>query len=137
MVQLHRSSLACLASAFLASAWGVGAAHAQMALVTQSGGSVTAYCGGGDARVDGSGTLINFQDECRSLTVNGTGNNIEVHLIPGGIITLNGGSNSVVYAPVGGTLGATIVEHAHGNRIERLAARPGGMAIITNGAPQR
>jgi hypothetical protein len=46
-----------------------GTAYGQGAAISQSGGAVSADCGGGDATVNGSGNSITFRNPCRALTV--------------------------------------------------------------------
>jgi outer membrane protein OmpA-like peptidoglycan-associated protein len=132
MVRLNRSTLRHLAFVALASGWPLGGALAQGAVVAQSGTATSADCAGSDARVDGSGNSVIFRNACRSLTVNGSGNTIQVELQSGAALALNGSGNRVSYAPVGGAQDAAVSDHGQGNSVQRTAAIQAGTATIAS-----
>lgn len=112
---------------------GQGTAHAQGAVVSQSGVGVTEDCAGGDAVVQGSGDSVTFRNACRSLAVNGSGNTIQVELQSGGAVVLNGTGNRITYSPTGGAQDAAVTDHGQGNTVMRLADNGAGSAIIAGG----
>jgi hypothetical protein len=57
-------------------------------------------CDGADAHVDGNSNRLVFHGACRSLTVTGSNNIVEIELVPGGRIFLTGTANHVTFAPV-------------------------------------
>jgi outer membrane protein OmpA-like peptidoglycan-associated protein len=107
-----------------------GPAHAQGTTVAQSGTAVTADCAGGDATLNGSGDSIIFRNTCRTLTVNGSGNTIQIELTSAGAITLNGTGNRVSYMPIGGSAAATVTDHGQGNSVVQVSALGGGTTTI-------
>jgi Protein of unknown function (DUF3060) len=101
-------------------------AYAQGAIVARSGTAFIADCAGGDATVNGSGDSIMFRNPCRTLTVSGSGNTIQIDLASAGTVTLNGNGNRVSYASAGGTQNVAVEDHGQGNAVTRVAALLGG-----------
>jgi Protein of unknown function (DUF3060) len=104
----------------------VGPAHAQGAVVSQSGGSVAESCAGGDATVNGNGNSITFGEACRTLMVNGSGNTIQIDLTSAGEITLNGTGNRIRYMSDVGAQDAAVADRGQGNTVMRIAEMPSG-----------
>jgi hypothetical protein len=57
-------------------------------------------CAGGDALVNGNNNRLVFNGACRSLRINGGGNTVQIDLVPGGSIAVEGDGNRVTYAPI-------------------------------------
>jgi outer membrane protein OmpA-like peptidoglycan-associated protein len=128
-----RSRLAVLAGAAMLCGATFGSAHAQGAVVSQSGTAATVDCGGGDATVQGSGDAVTFRDACRSLMVNGSGNSVRVELQAGGKLTLNGNGNTISYTPIGGSQEAALTDSGQGNTVTRAVADASGATTIVGG----
>lgn len=109
----------------------IGVALAQGATVSLTGSAGSGDCAGGFATLNGSGDAITFRNACSTLTVNGSGNTVQVELTSGGLITLNGSGNRVSYVPIDGGQNATVADHGQGNAVTRMAALPGGTTTIT------
>lgn len=105
--------------------------------MAKSGTAVTADCAGGDATVNGNEDSIIFRNTCRTLTVNGSGNTVQIELTSAGAITLNGSGNRVSYAPIGSSAPVTVTDHGQGNSVVQVAALTGGNAAIigSTGSP--
>lgn len=87
-------------------------------------------CDGADAVVNGDANRLVFHGYCRSLHINGTGNAVEIDLIPGGSVNVAGDGNHVLYTPV--EPGPVVATQGNDNLV---GAGSGGLATAALAPP--
>ncbi len=75
-------------------------ALAQDVVVNGSSRTELLDCNHGDAVVNGSSNRLVFHGLCRSLQVNGSGNAVQIDLMPGGQLAIAGSGNRITYNPI-------------------------------------
>ena len=73
-------------------------AHAEPAMVRSEAETRSVDCAGNDAQLEGNRNTLTFTGACRSLTVRGEANKVQIDLAPGGRIDLEGNGNRIRYS---------------------------------------
>jgi hypothetical protein len=84
-------------------------------ILTGTGGQRTAHCAGQDVGISGYGMRIQITGTCRSITITGSGNQVEVAEVAA--ITINGYGNTVHWAATPSGTTPDITDNGEGNTV--------------------
>ncbi len=84
-------------------------------------------CAGAPASVNGDANRVVFHGRCSSLRIAGTGNQVEIDLLPGGAVSVTGSDNAVQYTPI--VPGPAVTVQGGGNSIAAGHGAVAGEAV--------